>query len=79
MIEGTVRVDSQGGLEAAIPLVVRGIMGQETSVEAIVDTGYTGELSLRASDVTALGLLQSGEAETTLADGTVRIEFYRHC
>jgi predicted aspartyl protease len=74
MIEGEVRVDSRGGLEAIVPVIVRGFVGQELVIEAVVDTGYTGELSLRASDVTALGLLQSGEAETTLADGTLKIE-----
>ncbi len=31
-------------------------------------------MSLRARDVAALGLLQSGEAETTLADGTLKVE-----
>lgn len=32
--------------EATIPLVVQAIYGQEEAVEAIIDTGFTGSLTL---------------------------------
>jgi clan AA aspartic protease len=66
MIEGIVTADG----DAVIPLKVRGFAGQEVEVQAIVDTGFGGALSLHPDHVPHLGLLPSGEATVTLADGT---------
>lgn len=51
MIEGS--VNSQ--LEAVIQLPVYGTLEQEQQIEAIVDTGYTGSLTL-PSIIATLGL-----------------------
>ncbi len=32
--------------EATIPLVVQAIYGQEEAIEAVIDTGFTGSLTL---------------------------------
>ena len=69
MIDGGV-VNSR--LEAIIPLRVRGLAGDEMEVAAVVDTGYTGSLTLPASVATALGLARRSGGRAVLADGSVR-------
>lgn len=48
--------------------------GRGTRVEAVVDTGFTGYLSLPPATVEALGLRLVGSAESVLADGSVARE-----
>jgi clan AA aspartic protease len=43
-------------------------------VEAVVDTGFTGHLTLPSATVEALGLPIIGSAESTLADGSLVVE-----
>jgi len=71
MITGIVSegADSRG-LLPLIPLIVRGFNGEEVRLEAMIDTGFSGSLALRADDVQALNLLVSGTALTELADGS---------
>lgn len=53
-------------------LLVKGFNGQEINVETILDTGFCGSLSLRQSDIDALGLLPSFQILTILADSSLR-------
>ena len=52
MISGVVTDDRQ----AVIHLIVRGPAGQEQEIEAIIDTGFDGYLSLPPSLIVLLGL-----------------------
>ena len=53
MITGVVTDDRQ----PVIHLLVRGPAGQEQEIEAIIDTGFDGWLSLPSSLITRLGLV----------------------
>ena len=66
MIEGLVN----SNYEAVIPLSLRGPAGQVQEVEAVIDTGFTGFVTLPPSLVTELGLVFMGTSEATLADGS---------
>lgn len=65
MITGLVNTNR----EATIRLVVRGPGGQESEVEAIIDTGFDGFLTLPPAFATALGLRRLSRGPATLADG----------
>lgn len=58
MITGVVNVDC----EATIRLVVRGPNGQQCEVEAVIDTGFSGFLTLPTTIITSLGLAWRGQA-----------------
>jgi clan AA aspartic protease len=64
----TGRINSQR--EAVVQLWLKGPSGQVLQIEAIIDTGFTGFLSLPQSQVTRLGLIRQGRGEGVLADGT---------
>ena len=66
MIQGTVNA----ALEAVLPLTVQGAFGREQDVEAVIDTGFSGFLTLPSAAVAALGLSFDGVAWAVLADGT---------
>jgi clan AA aspartic protease len=70
MITGVVR----GGRQATVRLRIRGTGGQEQDVEAVIDTGFTGSLTIPPSLITGLGLLRAGWGRAILADGS-RITF----
>ncbi len=59
--------------EARINLTVRGPDGQEESIEAVVDTGFNGSLSLPPSVVKHLKLPWDNVVRGTLADGSTTI------
>lgn len=65
MITGVVQDD-----EVRIRLEVRGSAGQSQAVEAVVDTGYTGELTLPFGAIATLGLGWLRMDIATLADGS---------
>ena len=69
MITGTVNAD----LEATIQLGVRGPGGQEQEIEAIIDTGFNGFLTLPPALVTSLNLLHLGRGRATLANGNEQV------
>ena len=69
MIEG--RVNANG--EATIYLILYGYAGEEQTVEAIIDTGFTGYLSLPAALIDRLGLSWAGRAQALLADGSLHV------
>jgi len=57
--------------EATIPLSVRGPTGQMTEIEAVIDTGFTGLLTLPIAIVRSLDLPWRGQAQAMLGDGTL--------
>src|SRR5262245_14691360 len=65
MITGAVKSD-----EARIRLKVKGRRGREQEVEAVIDSGYTGALTLRPDLIAILGLRWQSVDRATLADGS---------
>ena len=65
MIQGEVNT----AYEAVITLSVQGPEGQAREVDAVVDTGFTGFLTLPPALVTELGLPFETTGHATLADG----------
>jgi clan AA aspartic protease len=55
--------------EATIRVLVRGVYGQEAEVEAVIDPGFTGFLTLPAGLIASLALPFAGTTRTALADG----------
>jgi clan AA aspartic protease len=73
MITGVITPDR----EAVFRLVVRGPQGQEQRVEAVIDTGFNGFLTLPHPLVAALQLVFHSRALATLGDGsTVALRKY---
>lgn len=70
MISGVVNADR----EAVIRLTVGGPSGQQQEIEAIIDTGFTGYLTLPPPFVRTLGLSWLCRQPGILADG--RVEFF---
>lgn len=60
-------------LEATVPLEVLDASGRQYRIEAIVDTGFTGFLTLPSALIGSLGLVWLGREAGVLADGTVRL------
>jgi predicted aspartyl protease len=63
MITGAVKSD-----EARIRVKVTGRRDQEQEVEAVIDSGYTGALTLPPALITTLGLRWQSVDRATLAD-----------
>jgi predicted aspartyl protease len=55
-------------LEATIRLPVRDAAGQDHEIEAIVDTGFTGSLTLPPVVIAGLGLAWRSRGQAFLAD-----------
>jgi clan AA aspartic protease len=66
MITGVVTAS----LQAIIRLTVRGPEGQEREVEAVIDTGFDGTLTLPPALIAALGLAWHRRGRALLADGS---------
>lgn len=66
MITGFVTADR----EAIIRLTVRGPAGQHQQVEAVIDTGFDGWLSLPTTLIVTLGLPWRRRGRAFLADGS---------
>jgi clan AA aspartic protease len=66
MITGTVNAD----YEAVIRLFVQGPAGPAHEVDAIIDTGFNGFLTLPPALITALGLIRRSRGRALLADGS---------
>ena len=64
MITGVVTADRQ----ATIRLAVRGPAGDELAIEAAIDTGFNGWLSLPPSSISQPGLPWRQRARALLAD-----------
>jgi clan AA aspartic protease len=61
------------GDEAVIRLSVRGSGGERQRIEAVIDTGFTGYLTLPPRVIEGLGLTRRGSARAILADGSTRL------
>ncbi len=74
MIEGVVNA----AYEAVITLTVQGPAGQTQDIDAVVDTGFTGFLTLPSGVVMELGLPFINVSQATLADGSeVTLDVFR--
>jgi clan AA aspartic protease len=58
--------------EAVLQLRFRGPSGNEFDLDVVIDTAFTGFLTLPPAIVAALNLSNPSEIETVLGDGTVR-------
>jgi clan AA aspartic protease len=56
--------------EGRVRLKVRGLRRQEREIDAVIDTGYTGWLTLPSTVAAALKLRQQGFGRGLLADGS---------
>ena len=56
-----------------IPVFDPGRGGRQTNIEAVIDTGFTGHLTLPAEAVGSLALPELGTEEIVLADGRKEI------
>jgi clan AA aspartic protease len=75
-IHGTVEL-TDDGLEPEVPLTVLNVSGDDLDVRSVVDTGFTGELTLPEEHIRELGYPYGGSADGTLADGSERLmHFY---
>jgi clan AA aspartic protease len=64
--------------EAKIGLQVRDQNGQPLDIEAVLDTGFTGYLTLPVATITALDLSLRGTRDAILGDGSrVMLDIYR--
>lgn len=52
---------------------------ESTNLDAWIDTGFTGFLSLRPTDVASLALPLAGDSPITLADGSQRVIASHRC
>lgn len=68
MITGRVSAD---GSEAVIPLSLRDRYDRQVEIEAVIDTGFTGHLTLPLDVVDSLDLPMRGSGEVMLTDGTI--------
>jgi predicted aspartyl protease len=66
VIRGTVNAQN----EPIVPLRVRGPLGAELEVAALVDTGLTASLALPPATIAALGLVYRTSLRGLLADGS---------
>ena len=63
--------------EAVLRVMVRGTHGQEVPVDAVIDTGFTGFLTLPAQLIVILALAFAGTTRATLGDGSgVRLDIF---
>ena len=69
MIEGTVNEN----YEATIRLTLRGVSREEREIEAIIDTGFTGYLTLPTALIDRLALSWKGRSQALIADGSVHV------
>ena len=73
MIKGRVNAHR----EALVPLPVRGSQGEEHAIEAVIDTGYNGFLTLPPDLIVRLGLPFLRSSRAILGDGST-VEFDIH-
>ena len=68
MIYGSVNAN----LEPRIPLFVEDALGQPQPIEAVVDTGFSGFLTLPPALIASLGLTWFSQQQRMLGDGSIQ-------
>lgn len=58
-------------LEAVLNLTILGTNGRQAQADAVLDTGFSGYLTLPAATVAALELIWLGREQGVLADGSI--------
>jgi predicted aspartyl protease len=58
-------------LEATLQLQIEDSSGHLHTIEVAIDTGFTGDLTMRAAEISALGLPRRGRQIAQMADGSV--------
>ena len=58
--------------EAVVQVMVHGAHSRDVPVDAVIDTGFTGFLTLPPPLITMLGLAFAGTTRATLGDGSAR-------
>ena len=77
MVLGPVRRNREGGLEAWVTTQVLDGTGELQQCEVIVDTGFTGWLTLPLADIRRLGLVRAGYRRSiTASGGSERFAYY---
>ena len=77
MIRGEVARNSDGGLEAWITVSAMDAYGELQQYEVIVDTGFTGWLTLPEAEIPRLGLVRAGSRYSIIASGNEEeFEYY---
>jgi clan AA aspartic protease len=69
MISGAV----DANLQAIITLFVEDVTGQTHPVDAVIDTGFSGYLTLPLAQIASLGLLWLCKDQAVYADGSVKL------
>ena len=69
MIQGVVN----GNFEATIRLTLLGVDREVQEVEAIIDTGFTGYLTLPPALIHRLNLSWKGRGQALIADGSLHV------
>jgi len=69
MIGGTV----SAAREAVIRVTMRESAGRDSAFDAVIDTGFTGFLTLPSADIVRMGLLFAGHEYVLLGDGTMHL------
>lgn len=69
MMSGTVN----SVLEARLPLQVQGAGGQSQLIDGLIDTGFSGSLTLPATLINTLGLVWRCRQRGLLADGRIHV------
>ena len=59
--------------EATLSLTIRGANGQDEVIEAVIDTGFSGFLTLPLSLISALALPWRGREQAVLGDGSLHL------
>ena len=77
MIRGAVKRNPDGSLEAWVALPIMDAYGEPQRFQVIVDTGFTGWLTLPEADIRRLGLTGGGNRDTVTASGNMeRFDYY---
>ncbi|MCE2501875.1 MAG: hypothetical protein J4G13_13585 [Dehalococcoidia bacterium] len=71
MIRGRVERNSGGGLEPWLIIPVEDANGELHHIDVIVDTAFTGCLTLPEAVISRLGLVRQGVQQATVASGEV--------
>ncbi len=68
---------SEDGESAIVPIAIADSSGRLWPVEAIIDTGFVGDIALPSNVIRHLGLIRTGRMDFVLAHGeSARLDIY---